>query len=455
MSIFRRRTNDLGLSRREMLKLAAAGVGVSMAPWFRSLAKAGSIDPKRQRSCILLWMSGGPSQMDTFDLKPGHDNGGPFKEIDTNVSGIRISEHLPQLAKQMDNMALIRSMSTKEGDHSRGTFLMRTGYLPQGPVQYPTMGSVISKELGDPDAELPNFVSVSPYRFLAPGAFGPGFLGPEYAPLVVGSANPGPVPQPNAGGGDYSLEVQNMSPPSGVTDDQFDARLDLLSNLEEGFRNSRQAVGPESHHSTYRQAVKMMRSEARKAFNLEEEPAELREKYGESQFGQGCLLARRLVERGVPFVEVSLSGTNGNQALGWDTHINNFDAVKNLSNVLDPGWATLMSDLKERGMLDSTLIVWMGEFGRTPRINANTGRDHFPAAWTTVLAGGGIKGGQVVGRTSPDGMTVEERPVVVSDLLATICMALGLDPLKQNMSNVGRPIRLADPEANPISEVLA
>ncbi len=454
MSFFRRSSNDLGLSRREMLKLTAAGVGVSMAPWFRSLASAGAIDPKRHRSCILLWMSGGPSQTDTFDLKPGHENGGPFKEIETSVPGIRISEHLPQLAKQMDEMAIIRSMSTKEGDHSRGTHLMRTGYLPQGPVQYPTMGSVISKELGQPDAELPNFVSVSPYRFLAPGAFGPGFLGPEYAPLVVGSSNGGVAPQP--GGQDYSdaLKVQNMSPPDGVTDSQFDARLDLLSNLENNFQSTRQAIGPESHQSTYRQAVKMMRSEARKAFNLEEESAELRERYGQSQFGQGCLLARRLVERGVPFVEVSLSGVAGNQALGWDTHVNNFDSVKRLSEVLDPGWATLMSDLKERGLLDSTLIVWMGEFGRTPKINANKGRDHFPAAWTTVLAGGGIQGGQVVGRTSDSGMTVEERPVVVSDLLATICLALGLDPLKQNMSNVGRPIRLADPEANPIFEVL-
>lgn len=455
MSFFRRRSNDLGLSRREMLKLSAAGVGVSMAPWFRSLARAGAIDPKRHKSCILLWMSGGPSQMDTFDLKPGHENGGPFKEIETSVPGIRISEHLPQLAKQMDNMALIRSMSTKEGDHSRGTYLMRTGYLPQGPVQYPTMGSLLSKELGQAEAELPNFVSVSPYRFLAPQAFSPGFLGPEYAPLVVGSGNPGPQPTPQGGGGDYSLKVQNMSPPDGVSDDQFDARLDLLSSLEQDFQNSRQAIGPESHQQTYHQAVKMMRSEARKAFDLEEEPAELREHYGESQFGQGCLLARRLVERGVPFVEVSLSGVNGNQALGWDTHVNNFDAVKNLSGVLDPGWATLMSDLKERGLLDSTLIVWMGEFGRTPRINGNTGRDHFPAAWSTVLAGGGIKGGQVIGRTSPDGMSVEDRPVVVSDLLATICMALDLDPFKQNMSNVGRPIRLADPEASPILEVLS
>lgn len=455
MSFFRKRSADLGLSRRDMLKLAAAGVGVSMAPWFRSLAQASAFDPSRHRSCILLWMSGGPSQMDTFDLKPGHENGGPFKEIETSVPGIRISEHLPQLAKQMEHMALIRSMSTKEGDHSRGTFLMRTGYLPQGPVQYPTLGSIISKELGQADAELPNFVSVSPYRFLAPGAFGPGFLGPEHAPLVVGSGNPGVVPQPGGSPTDYadSLKVQNMSPPGGVTDAQFDARLDLLGSLERDFQSSRQAQGPESHQATYRQAVKMMRSEARKAFDLEEEPAELRDRYGRTQFGQGCLLARRLVERGVPFVEVSLSAAGG-QALGWDTHIENFDNVRRLSEVLDPGWATLMADLKDRGLLDSTLIIWMGEFGRTPKINANNGRDHFPVAWTSVLAGGGIKGGQVVGKTADSGMKVEERPVVVADLLATVCLALGLDPLKQNMSNIGRPIRLADPEANPLYELL-
>ena len=191
----------------------------------------------------------------------------------------------------------------------------------------------------------------------------------------------------------------------------------------------------------------MLRSTAVEAFNLDVEPGALRDAYGRNPFGQGCLLARRLVERGVPFVEVTLDG--------WDTHQNNFDAVKNLCGVLDPAWAALMSDLKDRGLLDSTLIVWMGEFGRTPKINPQKGRDHFPNAWSTVIAGGGIKGGQAVGKTSKDGTTVEERVTPTVDLLATVCSAVGIDFEKQNMSNVGRPIRIVEKGAKPVTEVLA
>jgi uncharacterized protein (DUF1501 family) len=199
----------------------------------------------------------------------------------------------------------------------------------------------------------------------------------------------------------------------------------------------------------------MMRSEAVKAFKLDSEADKLRDAYGRSQFGQACLLARRLVERGVPFIEIALNGVQGNQAFGWDTHQNNFDGVKALSGVLDPAWATLLDDLKQRGLLDTTLVVWMGEFGRTPKINGGTGRDHFPAAWTTVLCGGGIQGGQTYGKTDPDGMKVAENPVSVPDILATICNATGIDPEKQNMSNIGRPIRIVDPKAKPIKAVLA
>jgi uncharacterized protein (DUF1501 family) len=199
----------------------------------------------------------------------------------------------------------------------------------------------------------------------------------------------------------------------------------------------------------------MMRSEAVKAFDLTGEDAKLRERYGKNLFGQGCLLARRLIERGVPFVEVTLAGVAGQQVLGWDTHQNNFESVKRLSQVLDPAWATLLDDLKDRGLLDTTTIVWMGEFGRTPRINSNQGRDHWANSWSTVLAGGGIKGGQVIGKTSPDGMQVTDRPVATPDLLATVCQSLGLDITKQNLSNVGRPIRLVEPNAKPIKEVLS
>ena len=315
------------------------------------------------------------------------------------------------------------------------------------------MGSVLSKELGSEGSEWPNYISVSPYQFLSPAAYGPGFLGPQHSPLVVGGPNMAPVPQPNPGY-NQGLGVRNLNLPTGVTTEQANARLDILGGLEKRFASQRGGVSADSHRSAYEAAVRMMRSESVKAFNLDDEPDKLRDAYGRNQFCQGCLLARRLVERGVPFVEISLTNVPEARTFGWDTHQNNFDAIKTLSGVLDPAWATLLSDLKEHGLLDTTMIVWMGEFGRTPTINRNKGRDHFPAAWSTVLCGGGVQGGQVVGKTSADGMKVEDRPVGVADLIATICKGVGINPMDQNMSNVGRPIRLADPEAKPLDEIL-
>jgi hypothetical protein len=443
------------LSRREWLRLSSAGiVGFSLSGWLESLADDAAGNPARRRSCILLWMNGGPSQMDTFDLKPGHANGGPFKEIETAVPGIRISEHLPKLARQMEHIAIVRSMSTREGDHSRATYLMRTGYLQQGPIRYPTLGSLVAKELGSDEAELPNFVSIAPFRVFNQAAYGPGFLGSQYAPLTVGDGAQVVQPQPQAQG-DFNLRVDDLEPPRGVTREETDSRLDLWRWLEDGFVSRHATPAAVGHRTAYERAVKMMRSEAVQAFNLDEESPAVRDAYGRNRFGQGCLMARRLVERGVPFVEVTLAGLPQNQVAGWDTHQNNFDSVRRLSEVLDPAWSTLIEDLKSHALLDSTLIVWMGEFGRTPKINGNNGRDHFPQAWSTVLAGGGIRGGQVIGRTSADGMSVEDRPVSVPDLLATACRALGIDPLKQNMSDLGRPIRIVDKDAKPIQEVLA
>ena len=439
-------------SRRDWLRHAGFGLlGASCSGWFPAFADDLAKHKDRSRAVILLWMSGGPSQLDTFDMKPGHKNGGQFKPIDTSVPGIQICEHLPKLAKQMEHVSPIRSMSTKEGDHGRATYLLRTGYLPQGPVKYPTLGSSLSKELGREEAEIPNFVSIAPQRFLSPAAFGPGFLGPKYAPLTVGTAGRGARP---AAGDTNTLTVKNLDLPTQVTPAQFDSRLDLLNGLESDFLTGHPGLVPQSHRNAYQQAVKMMRSETVKAFKLDEEPAEVRDAYGRNNFGQGCLLARRLVERGVPFVEVTLSEAPEQGGIGWDTHANNFPALTSLCGVLDPAWSTLLTDLKTRGLLESTLVVWMGEFGRTPTINTNTGRDHFPVAWTTVLSGGGIKGGQVIGQTSDDGMTVKEHPVSSADLLATICHAAGVDHMTQNVSNVGRPIRLADPEAKPIKELL-
>jgi hypothetical protein len=436
------------ISRRDLLRLSAAGVlGGSMSGWLKALADDTAKNPQRKRACILLWMNGGPSQMDTFDLKPGHANGGEFKEISTNAPGLKFSEHLPKLAKHGDQLAVIRSMQTKEGDHGRAAFHLRTGYLPQGPIQYPALGALLSKELGNEDSALPNFVSIGPERQLSPGAYTSGFLGPQYAPLIIGG-NRIFAANPNGGDVAQALKVQDLDLPSDVNRDQADARVSLLQTLENDFVSSRPGVSTHSHQSAYERALRLMRSDAAKAFNLEDEKAALRDSYGRNQFGQACLLARRLVERGVPFIEITLDG--------WDTHNNNFDQVKRLSQTLDPAWATLLEDLKDHGLLDTTLVIWMGEFGRTPKIaKERTGRDHFQMAWSTVLSGGGIKGGQAVGKTSASGEKVEERPVPVNDFMATVCSALGIKHDKTNPSNVGRPIKIADTGAKPIEEVIA
>jgi len=438
------------LSRRDWTRLLSAGViGGSLSGWLEALANDAVQNPERKRSVILLWMNGGPSQMDTFDLKPGHGNGGPIKEIDTNVPGIKISEHLPKVAQHVDKMAIIRSMSTKENEHERATFHLRTGYQPFGPVQFPPLGALVSKELGDQSAALPSFVSIAPFTVISPGAFGSGFLEPRYAPLIVGNGN---TFRQNP---DYeqALKVQDLLRPTEVNDSQADARLELLKGLQTEFGQNYPGVVALSNQTAYERAIRLMRTAAAKAFDLSEEKEALRDAYGRNLFGQGCLLARRLVERGVSFVEVTLNDVPG--ASGWDTHQQNFDLVRRLCAVLDPAWSTLLADLKDHGLLDTTLVVWMGEFGRTPRINRDSGRDHFAAAWSTVLAGGGIKGGQVYGKTSADGNSVEENPVSVPDFMCTIVNALGIDPTKQNMSNVGRPIRIADAGSTPIREVLA
>jgi hypothetical protein len=423
------------LSRRDWLRLTSAGaLGASLSGWLEVLAADTAAHPQRRRSCILLWMDGGPATIDLWDLKPGHANGGPFKEIPTAAPGLKVGEHLPKMAGWAKRLAVVRSMSTKEGDHGRAGYLARTGNTPQGAIQFPALGALVAKELGRPEADLPPYISVSPGRGISDlfgtGA-GAGFLGPQFAPLSVGPDG----------------RVPNLQRPAGVSAHEFDARLGLLDELDRAFAADRPGPAPLAHQVVYARATRLMRTAAASAFKLDDEPAKLRDAYGRTPFGQGCLLARRLVERGVPFVEVTLGG--------WDTHQNNFESVKGLCGTLDTAWSALMQDLHDRGLLDSTLVVWMGEFGRTPKINDNQGRDHFPTAWSTVLAGGGIRGGQAVGRTSADGMTVEERPVAMPDLLGTVCLALGIDFNKTNPSNVGRPIRIVDQSAKPLTEVLS
>jgi len=434
-------------SRRRFLAQTAAMIGASSSGWLPQLAAAAAEQPSRKRSCILLWMAGGPSQTDTFDMKPKHANGGEFKDVETSVPGLRFSEHLPGLAKQADRLAVIRSLSTREGDHVRGTYLMHTGYRPGGPVNYPALGAALAKALGSPEASLPNYVAVNPNQQFGAAARAPGFLGPRHAAATVGRRQT----QGEAAAADAMTElgVDFLSLPPGVNQKRHDARLELLQRQQERFLTSHPGGAAEAQATIFRNAVKMMHPEAASAFDLGQEKTTLREKYGRGAFGQGCLIARRLVERNVPFVEVTLGG----DGLGWDTHVNNFPALERLSGELDQGWSALLSDLAERDLLDTTTICWMGEFGRTPNINNNAGRDHFPDAWSCVLSGGGIAGGQAYGQTNESGTEVTENKVEVPDLFATICQAVGVDPATENYSPDLRPIKIT--EGNPIAAVLS
>ena len=294
-------------------------------------------------------------------------------------------------------------------------------------MKYPSIGSIVASEIGTPDSDLPHFVSIG--NKLA--TIGSGFLGMSVAPFVVG--NPEQMPT-------------NVELPKGVSNQRFGRRLDLLKNLEQDFADSGGRTRVEEHQGLYGSASQMVLSPRLKAFDVSQEKSEIRDRYGRTPFGQGCLLARRLVESGVTFVEVELNG--------WDTHQDNFERVKKLSESADPAFAALITDLKERGMLEKTLVIWMGEFGRTPKINPRTGRDHFPQAFNVALAGGGIKGGQVIGVTSSDAMAVKERPVSVPDLFCSFYQALKINPRKENMSTLGRPIKIID-SGKPVQELFA
>lgn len=435
-------------SRRECLRMGMAGLlGVSYSGWLSAMARASVASGRGPRACILLWMNGGPSQLETFDPKPGADTGGPIKAIETASSGVRISELLPKIARQTNRMAIIRGMTSKEGDHGRASFLMRTGYRPMGAVRYPTLGSVVAKELGRLGSALPNFVSISPFRFFGAND-GPGFLGPAYGPLAVGTAMSF-RPEPGE-----ALAVDDLAPAGGFNRRTLESRYALRQFIQSEFQKRHPNAAVDVHRANYEQATQMVLANVESVFDLSREPVALRDAYGRNRFGQGCLLARRLIERGVPFVEVTLANIQGTDA-GWDTHINNFEQVRQLCQVLDPAWSMLMDDLESRGLLDSTLVVWMGEFGRTPVINGFNGRDHYPDAWSTVLAGGGIHGGQVVGDTGKSGMKVENRPVTVSEFLATICVLLGIDYAKENHSDDGRPIPIVERGGKPMPEIVA
>ncbi|MGE0534509.1 MAG: DUF1501 domain-containing protein [Pirellulales bacterium] len=415
------------VQRRDFLKCLSAGALATGALNWTDLVAANAAELRsRGRACILLWMQGGPSQFETLDPKPGHANGGATEAIETAVPGIRIAANFPQIAKQMQHAAILRSLTSKEGNHQRATFLMHTGYSPTASVKHPALGSIVAQELGSTECELPAFVRVSSDVRQRNSGNG-GFLGVEYDPFAIRQA--GNLPE-------------NAAPTTEIA--RYRRRLGLLDRLEEDYAESGGAQRVADHRKLYDKTARMILSKDMHAFDLNKEPAAVREAYGTTQFASGCLLARRLVESGVPFVEVQLNG--------WDTHDNNFDRVRDLAGQVDQPVANLLADLDARGLLDSTLVIWMGEFGRTPKINPRNGRDHYPRAFSALLAGGGIRGGQVVGSTSEGGDEVAERPIVVTDFFQTLCQSLGIDATKENMTPIGRPIKIVD-GGQPISEL--
>jgi uncharacterized protein (DUF1501 family) len=408
-------------SRRRLLKSAlAGGLGFALAHQLGLRTTRADDEPifgpdpvAKAKSLIVLWMNGGPSHIDTFDPKRGHRDAGSFSAIRTRAAGMELCEHLPQLADQADKLAIIRSMTSKEGNHERARSLGHTGYTPNPTAGYPGFGSWISAERSS-GASLPSFVS------LAGPSVGPGFLGVEHAPFVV--RQPG-APPDNTG---YGFAVDSG---------RFDRRMKALAQLENDFTGRVADKSVQTRRAVFERAVAMMRSPELSAFDLSQEPAAAVEAYGDSDFGRGCMLARRLVEAGVGVVEVTLGG--------WDTHQNNFDRTRKLCGVLDPAMSSLLRELHERSMLDSTLVLCMGEFGRSPNINGRDGRDHYPRAWSAVLAGGGVRGGVVHGATDERGAVVTRDPVRIADLYATVATQMGVAPDKVVMA-AGRPIAVTD-----------
>lgn len=393
---------------------ASATVAVPALTLTNSLQLHAEELKKNHKAAILLWMGGGPSTIDLWDLKPGQPTGGPFQPIST-TGDLQISEHLPKIAQQMKHLSVIRSMSTQEADHGRGRYYMHTGFVPNPTVQHPSYGAVIAHELAKTrdELEIPPFVSVGS------SSVGPGFLGMSYAPFVVNSDG----------------RIRNLK--LGMDVNRLSQRMAALELIESGFANQRRGSAAHDHAKVLDKTLSLMTTKQMESFRVASEPAKVQDRYGRNSFGRGCLMARRLVETGVPFVEVDFGG--------WDNHSNIFTTLQdNKLPTMDQAMSALVEDLDERGLLEDTAIIWMGEFGRTPRINGNTGRDHWARSWSVVVGGAGLKGGLAVGATSTDGTRVETKPYTSQDLMATVCRALGISLETSFTSRSGRPMKIAN-----------
>ncbi len=366
-------------------------------------------DVSRAKACIVLWMEGGPSQIDTFDPKTG-PTGGEFKSIETAAKGVRIGEHLPRIAAQMKRLSIIRSLTSNEGEHQRATYLWHTGHPQIEGLMHPAAGAVVSRESSTDAVTIPRYVSI--------GSSGQGaaFLGAEHGPFVLEDP-------------DRALETLR----------QLESRRDrfkLLEDLGREFDRKHDSSLVTQREAIIDRTAALLDTPFAQAIDLSKEPADLRDRYGRNAFGQGCLAARRLIESGVRFAEVRLGG--------WDTHQNNFNAVRGVCGTLDPAFSTLVDDLSKRGMLDSTIVLWLGEFGRTPNINADNGRDHFPGAFSAVIGGGGLAGGRVIGETDKAGASIARDPVKVADLFATVFDRFGFEHTKKYRDAAGGIVKMTE-----------
>jgi Protein of unknown function (DUF1501) len=409
-----------GMTRRHFLShlAGASALTIPALTLGHSLRTHAAELKKNRKAAILLWMSGGPSTMDIWDLKPGAPTGGPFKPIST-AGDVQICEHMPMTAKVMDKLAIVRSMSTREADHMRGRYYMHTGYVPNPNIEYPSYGAVVAHELPRDESELqiPPFVSVN-------GASeGPGFLGMAYSPFRVDS-----------NGQVRNLEMQ------GIEESRLVQRMQALDMIEKSFISQNRGSAAKDHEAVLKKTWNIMTSAQMDAFKVNKEPKQALDRYGNDTFGKGCLMARRLVEAGVPFVEVDFGG--------WDNHQNIHNILSQGAQaklpILDRAMSALVEDLNQRSMLQDTAIIWMGEFSRTPRINGNAGRDHWARSWSVVLGGAGMKGGIAVGKTSEDGTAVETDPYTSQDVMATVCKALGISLETTFTSKNGRPMKIAN-----------
>jgi hypothetical protein len=415
--------SDFQITRRSVLQ-AAAGLGLSFLMPAMSARAANERGSKRKKSLIVLWMGGGPSQLETWDPKPGTKSGGDVKAISTSIPGLSIADMYPQTASKIGELSVIRSLTSKEGDHERGTYHVKTGYRPAQKLVHPAVSAIVSHKTSSKGLEIPAHVSLGNSQWPARG----GYLGDSLDAFRI--FNPG-------------RQVRNMK--ARVGEDRQESRLKGLSIVSQSFARGRRVQTDRTlHQETISKALKMMNSEQLKAFNIDAVPGSLKVAYGDNRFGSGCLVARQLIETGVRAVEVNLPG--------WDTHTSNHEGCQTQSKMLDPAFATLIQDLKDRDLLESTVVLCIGEFGRTPTINPLGGRDHWPRWFSCVVGGGGLKKGVVIGDTDPAGLAKPVDEVEIKDLYATIFRTLNIDHEEEIITNIGRSIKIS--EGTPIAKLL-